>query len=765
MPTARGHRARAVELALRQRGRDGGDGERALAQRARGQRGHERRVDAAGEGDDRREPSPRDPRSRASSLQRRHARRLPRWAAASARAQTVLTGAPVRLRAARAVVVLGRDVDDAAVRGGRPSRAPARPPTSTVRQLALELPAVAGARCARRACSSRAASPRATALLVVRPGERGEHEARAAVLHLRRRDPDVERAGGEAAPPRRRARARARGRRGWSRSATTSCARPRPSAASPTITRTTFGQLARGRACRRRSRARSSRIGRQRPELARQRGDERGAGRRDQLGLEVDAVAAARLAAARASAGAGSGSVPCAACAKPRPSGSGEQTISSMPRLSSASATPQTSPIASTRADLVEVHLLGPRCRGRGPRRRRAARTPPARARVARAGSPWPRRSARGRRAQSRWRLLRRDTDAHARAPRSSGGSTPPRLEVEARTPRPREPGAHRALVGAGVEQRAEQHVAGDAGRRSRRRGAGSSRAARGAGDARRDRAGAEAVVDVHDRHARRAGGEHRQQRRHAAERRAVAGAGRARRSPARRRARRPPRRAPRPGRRRRPRSRRARRSSSAGASRCRPATPASSWTTTAVPSSSARTRASCTTGPSDVPPDTIVTRPQAAGTSRATHASRARASSSASGATRAQRRTRLGVGARHQHAARAAVEQRARDRLDLLGRLALREDRLGRALAQLAVRCPRARSRDRRRAGCPIARRRRLAVVSPLSTEASSSRIRACRPPEALTGQRYRESTVDSPQSTETAEPQGCRLSTVDSV
>ena len=104
------------------------------------------------------------------------------------------------------------------------------------------------------------------------------------------------------------------------------------------------------------------------------------------------------------------------------------------------------------------------------------------------------------------------------------------------------------------------------------------------------------------------------------------------------------------------------------------------------MPSSSARTRASVTTGPSDVPPDTIVTSPRASGTSRATQASRARASSSASGATRAQRRPRVVVGARHQHAARAALEQGARDRLDLVRRLALGEDRLRRALALLAV-------------------------------------------------------------------------------
>ena len=116
------------------------------------------------------------------------------------------------------------------------------------------------------------------------------------------------------------------------------------------------------------------------------------------------------------------------------------------------------------------------------------------------------------------------------------------------------------------------------------------------------------------------------------------------------------------------------------------PATPASRCTTTSVPSSSARTCASRTTGPSDVPPDTIVTTPFTSGTDRATHASRARSSLSRVRRDREQRRARGLVGARDHHAAGAGVEQRGRDRRDLVRRLALGHDPLGRALARLAV-------------------------------------------------------------------------------
>ena len=88
----------------------------------------------------------------------------------------------------------------------------------------------------------------------------------------------------------------------------------------------------------------------------------------------------------------------------------------------------------------------------------------------------------------------------------------------------------------------------------------------------------------------------------------------------------------------------------------------------------------------SEVPPDTIVTRPQVAGSERA-DPGQPRALVLLGVVRRtAHRGTRLGVRAGDEHAARAAVEQGAHDRLDLGGLLALRQHRLGRALAQLAV-------------------------------------------------------------------------------
>ena len=71
------------------------------------------------------------------------------------------------------------------------------PPTSTVRLSRSSSKRSQRARCGRRACSSRAAS-RSRRPLVAGPRERGQHDARAALLHLHRRGPDVERAGVDA---------------------------------------------------------------------------------------------------------------------------------------------------------------------------------------------------------------------------------------------------------------------------------------------------------------------------------------------------------------------------------------------------------------------------------------------------------------------------------------------------------------------------------------------------------------------------------------
>ena len=105
------------------------------------------------------------------------------------------------------------------------------------------------------------------------------------------------------------------------------------------------------------------------------------------------------------------------------------------------------------------------------------------------------------------------------------------------------------------------------------------------------------------------------------------------------------------------------------------------------MPSSSARIRASWRTGPSEVPAETIVTHPRTSGTPRATQTARARSSSSASGAT-SRTAARAASSARVTRTLPAPrVEQRRDDRRHLLGRLALRQHRLGSALADLAVR------------------------------------------------------------------------------
>ena len=78
MPIVRGDAPRAVELAGGHRGRDGGHGERAVAERACGERGDERRVDAAGERDDRRCRAAATLRSSSASSVMRPPRARPR---------------------------------------------------------------------------------------------------------------------------------------------------------------------------------------------------------------------------------------------------------------------------------------------------------------------------------------------------------------------------------------------------------------------------------------------------------------------------------------------------------------------------------------------------------------------------------------------------------------------------------------------------------------------------------------------------------------
>ena len=175
-------------------GRDGGDGERLVAERAVGERGDDARVDAAGERDDgAAEPAMRlDPRASITAP-----RAPPR--SRRVRAHTTFTGSPM-MRAARS---------QSACSGARLTILPSRradlhthrlPADLDREALAFELDRGRGARSGRRACSSRAASPRRTARSCSGRASAESVNAGAAALHLDRRRPDVERAGGEARP-------------------------------------------------------------------------------------------------------------------------------------------------------------------------------------------------------------------------------------------------------------------------------------------------------------------------------------------------------------------------------------------------------------------------------------------------------------------------------------------------------------------------------------------------------------------------------------
>ncbi len=155
-------------------------------------------------------------------------------------------------------------------------------------------------------------------------------------------------------------------------------------------------------------------------------------------------------------AGAGSGSRPWSARTKPRPTGSGEQTTRSMPRLSSASATPHTSPSASTAPTSWKCTRSGvvPWMRASACARRSKACC--ARA-VTRSGKPAASICARIE-AQRRCGCPGGAVhgDRRGRDPVPLG---PARLDPQPVDAEPVEPVDRRA----GVEQRAEQHVAGDA--------------------------------------------------------------------------------------------------------------------------------------------------------------------------------------------------------------------------------------------------------------------------------------------------------------
>ena len=208
-------------------------------------------------------------------------------------------------------------------------------------------------------------------------------------------------------------------------------------------------------------------------------------------------------------AGAGSGSRPCAASTKPRPTGSGEHTTRSMPSDSSASATPSTSPTASTAPTSWKCTRSGstPWILPSACASRRNVSCARSRGRSARPGGVD---LVADRRPVAVRRLAGPVTitcvaPIPCRSVRETSSARPVDRQLDAR---------------ARVEQRAEQHVARDAADAVDVEHPGHSPR-----DPRRDRARAEAVVDVHDRDARRARREHREQRGDAAEGRAVAGA------------------------------------------------------------------------------------------------------------------------------------------------------------------------------------------------------------------------------------------------
>ena len=268
--------------------------------------------------------------------------------------------------------------------------------------------------------------------------------------------------------------------------------------------------------------------------------------------------------------------------------------------------------------------------------------------------------------------------------------------QLEALDAEPGQPGADPLRVGAGVAAARRAACRRRPRRRSRGRGPGSLAAPGRARDPRRDRARAEAVVDVDDRHARPRTRSASRAARSCRRARRRSRCWSARRSPARPRARRPPRRARRPGRRRRPRSPRAagpraRARAGAGPRRRRPRA--------RRPACRAARRARAPRAP----PARPTSRRRRSSPARApparrapTHASRARSSSSASGATPRSAARAAVVGAGHQHAAGVAVEQRACDRLDLRPASCPRRGSPPARPGAARGGCRRARSRDR---------------------------------------------------------------------
>ena len=565
----------------------------ALSPSARcGDRGDDGRVDAAGERDD-------DAAELGDAASSRRVTRTS-CAAASACAQTTFTGAPL-MRAARS-----QSACSGARFTTRPSSLPTftrtgSPPTSTVKlsrsssirsRWAIRTPSVLVSRSIASA-TARSSCGRASADST-KPGRPR--------FICDRRGPDVERAGREA------------GRGGVGRELgeqVVEVGLDQRDARRSTASRAEdhahdVRQRLRGRACRRRSPSPRAVIARDRAVRVGERGDQRRAGRRDQLHLDVDAVQRRALEQRRAS--------PARAAAAGR-------ARRRRTRVRRAAASRRRGRCRATRA----------RARRRRPRRSRRPRRPrgsaPARAR-SRGSRPSAMREPLERRLRARASGARGASAASIcvadRAP-SAGAAAPGApctVTVVARDPvplgraelerSPSTPSRRSSTVRARVEQRAEQHVAGDAAdavdvedHAAQRRVAAAARSAPRSSPRRTRRRCSRPPRPPRTRSASPAA----RSRRRTSRRSPCSSAPR---SPARPPARRPPTRAPRPSRRRRPRSPRAADRSAparAGAGRPRPrpdARPPSSRATRPAPAPRV------TTGPSDVPPETIVTRPLA---------------------------------------------------------------------------------------------------------------------------------------------------------
>ena len=256
------------------------------------------------------------------------------------------------------------------------------------------------------------------------------------------------------------------------------------------------------------------------------RGEQRGAGRRRHLlrhrsGQHRHAGAAGRAppAAGRAAVRARRGSCPDAERRPGSPMSARQaERVAGRRRVPTTSATASSAPTSWKWTSLRRRPVHG-RLGARPAARRRRARSPaPASARSA----PLEQRRGRrtrcgcaGRSATTHVDLAGADARARDRRLRTSRtGSTPTRSTASCST-RQRD---------AGVDERAEQHVAG---RRPAEQSSQPITARVAPGDAGGEDACAEAVVDVHDADARRAGVEHGEQGREPAEARAVADAGR----------------------------------------------------------------------------------------------------------------------------------------------------------------------------------------------------------------------------------------------